>query len=76
MDYERGEIIKEKVVNNAVNWFTGEALADFEEEYGDDESEYDEEDLGEDEDEDADDDDEEDGPGEGATAQAPECKQQ
>jgi nucleosome assembly protein 1-like 1 len=73
VDYERGEIMKEKLINNAVKWFTGEALEEFEEEYG--ESDEDEEEYDEDEDEDDDEDDVE-GPTDGATAQAPECKQQ
>jgi nucleosome assembly protein 1-like 1 len=26
-DYDLGEVIKEKIIPNAVGWFTGEALA-------------------------------------------------
>ncbi|KAJ3064380.1 hypothetical protein HDU98_012212 [Podochytrium sp. JEL0797] len=73
MDYELGEIIKEKIVTHAVDWFTGKAL-----QYEDD-GDYDDEDFDDDDDEfgegpgDSDDDDEE----EGAEGEKPqECKQQ
>jgi nucleosome assembly protein 1-like 1 len=33
MDYDIGEMIKERLVPNALNWFTGEALEDMEDEY-------------------------------------------
>ncbi|KAJ3156784.1 hypothetical protein HDU86_003550 [Geranomyces michiganensis] len=80
-DYEIGEIIKEKIIARAVDWFTGKAL-----EYEDDE--YDDEDMGgwggEDDEDDDDEDDsgaeEEDGPGAAkavaSTEKPPECKQQ
>ncbi|KAJ3299392.1 hypothetical protein HK104_009093 [Borealophlyctis nickersoniae] len=76
-DYEVGEIIKEKLIPRAIDWFTGKAL-----EY--EEGEYDEDDMGDwygeedDEEGDDDDDDDEDGAGkEGAsTEKPPECKQQ
>jgi nucleosome assembly protein 1-like 1 len=72
-DYEIGEVIKEKIVEDAVNWFTGKAL-EYEEGLfdEDDEEEEDEfDDLGED-----DDDDGEHAGAPPANAQAPECKQQ
>ncbi len=40
MDYETGEMIKDKLIPDAINWFTGKALEEFEqdqEEYDDDE---------------------------------------
>jgi nucleosome assembly protein 1-like 1 len=70
MDYNMGEFIKDKLVPNAIGWFTGEAL---EEEYDDEDGE-DEYELGSDEDDDEDEDeDEENAP---PTNKAPECKQQ
>ncbi|KAJ3208795.1 hypothetical protein HDU82_001927 [Entophlyctis luteolus] len=68
MDYEIGEIIKDKIIPRAVDWFTGRAL-EFEE--NDDFDEFDDEDEG-----DEDDDEDEDGEA-GADGEKPaECKQQ
>ena len=64
-------MIKDKLIPDAVEWFTGKALEEFEDEDG----EYEDEDdgfYGEDDEEDDDDDDEEAGEG----AAKPECKQQ
>lgn len=53
IDYETGELIKDKLVPDAVNWFTGQALEEFDEgEYSD---EDDEDEFDDDEDEDEDD---------------------
>ncbi|KAJ3269529.1 hypothetical protein HDV01_001333 [Terramyces sp. JEL0728] len=71
MDYDMGEMIKEKVIPDAVNWFTGEALEEYNEE--EDDEGYDEFD---DDDEIDDDDDDEDGAPAGNVDKAPECKQQ
>ena len=76
MDYEIGSIIKDKIVTDAVSWFTGEAnmTGDSDEEY--DDSDEDDED---DEDESVDDEDSEDGDEAPAGADGekpPECKQQ
>lgn len=38
-DYEMGAAIRERIIPNAVNWFTGEALEDY---YGDEDEEEDE----------------------------------
>ncbi|KAJ3014801.1 hypothetical protein HKX48_004929 [Thoreauomyces humboldtii] len=83
-DYEIGEIIKDKLIPRAVDWFTGKAL-----EYEDDDEEFSDEDGfdgmdGDDDDEDdeggdnGDDDVEADDGAEGAasTDKPPECKQQ
>jgi nucleosome assembly protein 1-like 1 len=54
VDYEIGVLIKEQIVPNAVDWFTGKALeyAELEDEdYYDEEDEYDEDDEEDDEDE-------------------------
>ena len=61
-DYEMGMSIANGLIPDAVNWFTGDAFAeDDDEEYDEDEGEYDEdEDDDEDEDEDDDEDDEDD----------------
>ncbi|KAJ3191593.1 hypothetical protein HK101_007573 [Irineochytrium annulatum] len=69
-DYECGEIIKEKIIPHAVDWFTGKALL-----YED--SDYDEEGgfFGDGGDDDEDDDDDEDGAGDNQE-KPPECKQQ
>ena len=70
-DYELGDFIKTKLVPQAILWFTGEAL----EEYEDGEEEEEEEEEGdEEEDEDDEEEDGEEG-GEGKEEQ-PECKQQ
>jgi nucleosome assembly protein 1-like 1 len=64
-------MIKDKLIPDAVDWFTGKALEEFE----DEDDEYEDEDdgfYGEDDEEDDDDDDEEAGEG----AAKPECKQQ
>lgn len=53
IDYETGEMIKEKLIPDAVNWFTGKALEEFEEDYSEEEGEDDY--YGEDDDEEEDD---------------------
>ncbi|OMH80538.1 Nucleosome assembly protein [Zancudomyces culisetae] len=81
-DYELGEELKEKIVPNAIDWFTGKALEyeDYgEEEY--DEGMYDDEYSDEDEDDDEDEDEDEDEEGHpkapvGKDGEAPQCKQQ
>ena len=80
-DYSVGELIKEKLIPRAVDWFTGHALQ-YEAEFAgeeDEEEDYDDED-GEDEDDDDeandDDDDDDDDDEEDDTKQKPECKQQ
>eukprot|EP00002_Diphylleia_rotans_P007828 TRINITY_DN174_c0_g1_i1.p2 TRINITY_DN174_c0_g1~~TRINITY_DN174_c0_g1_i1.p2 ORF type:complete len:330 (-),score=125.07 TRINITY_DN174_c0_g1_i1:366-1355(-) len=56
-DYEIGVFIKEKLVPNAIGWFTGEALEDEDGDYDDEDDEDEDEDE---EDDDEDDDDEDD----------------
>ncbi|KAJ2495800.1 histone chaperone [Coemansia sp. RSA 2052] len=82
LDYELAEEIKEKIIPNAVDWFTGKALEyegleedDYEDEFMDDY--YDDEDD-DDEDDDEDDDDEDDGLPRSAkdAAEPPQCKNQ
>lgn len=80
-DYSIGELIKEKLIPRAVDWFTGNALkyeAEFADEYDgqeeDDDDENDEDDEDEDEDDDEDDDDEDEDEDDGK--EKPECKQQ
>lgn len=73
-DYSVGELIKEKLIPRAVDWFTGHALqyeADFAEE--EDEEEYDDDGEDDDDEGDGDDDSDED---DDDTKQKPECKQQ
>ncbi len=80
-DYGIGEMIKDEIVPNAIEWFTGDALQDYDDEEYSDEYGSDEDD----DDEDEDDDEEDDAPpargagrGRGAPpgAARPECKQQ
>lgn len=70
LDYHVGEVIKEKLIPNAIDWFTGEALR-----YED----YDEEDFGDedydDEDDEDDDDEDDDEDEEGNAKKSEECKQ-
>lgn len=81
LDYQIGELIKDKLIPRAIDWFTGEAMNyEFGEEDLDDEDlEFDEDDEDEeDEDEDEDDgsEDEDEQAGESAVkTQPPECKQ-
>ena len=85
MDYEIGAIIKDKIIPNAVEWFTGEANEDEDDEdYSDEDDEDDEDDFdGDDSDED-DSDDEDAAPKKGkgkkggadGEEKPPECKQQ
>jgi nucleosome assembly protein 1-like 1 len=42
MDYDVGEMIKERLIPNAVNWFNGSALAEFQDDDEDDFDEYEE----------------------------------
>ncbi|KAJ2788270.1 histone chaperone [Coemansia interrupta] len=79
LDYELAEEFKEKIIPNAVDWFTGraleyEGLEDYEDEFMDDY--YDDED--EDSDDDDDDDEDEDGLSRSAkeAAEPPQCKNQ
>lgn len=89
-EYEIGEHIKNEIVPRAIDWFTGEATADYgDEDYDDDEDddEFDDEDDEDDEDDDdsESDEDEDDEPKQGKPAKTgaaatgdkpPECKQQ
>ena len=75
MDYEIGEILKEKIIPRAVDWFTGKALQDEEMDEWDDEEE------GEDFEEEEDQEDDEDQDGQenadtGKKENPPDCKQQ
>ncbi|VVT44905.1 uncharacterized protein SAPINGB_P000573 [Magnusiomyces paraingens] len=73
LDYHIGEVIKEKLIPRAIDWFTGEALRyeeyDDEDEYG---GEFDDD---EDEDEDDDEDDDDDDVPRGGAKKDEECKQ-
>ena len=61
-DYEIGLMIANNLIADAVNWFTGEAFAnDEDEEYDEDEEEYSDEDEDDEDDEDEDDDEDDDG---------------
>ena len=78
MDYEIGSIIRDKIVPDAVSWFTGDANAN-----SDDEYDSDEDDDEDDEDESVEDEDEDEGGDETTPAavgadgeKPPECKQQ
>lgn len=76
MDYELGELLKDSIVPNAVDWYTGEALEYAELEDGDfeDEEDYDDDSESGSEEEDSD---EEQAPGTQSHPQEkPECKQQ
>ena len=81
MDYEIGAIIKDKIIPNAVEWFTGEANEDEDDEDYSDEDDEDDFD-GDDSDEDSDDEDAAPKKGKGKKGGAdgeenpPECKQQ
>ncbi|KAJ3202577.1 hypothetical protein HDU67_000425, partial [Dinochytrium kinnereticum] len=68
-DYEMGELIKEKIIPHAIDWFTGKAL-EFEEGFGEDDWEGDDDEEGDDEG--VDEDDDEDGPPGNATAEGQE----
>ena len=75
-DYSIGELIKEKLIPRAVDWFTGHALQ-YEPEFQPEDGEYDDEDEDDYEEGDEDDeDDDEDDEGDGNSAEKPECKQQ
>lgn len=76
MDYEIGEILKEKIIPRAVDWFTGKALQDEDmDEWDDEEEEEDEDDEGEDDEEDENQGNQ--GNSENAKGEnPPECKQQ
>ena len=79
MDYEIGSIIKDKIIPDAVSWFTGSANED-----DSDDEDYDDEDESDEDESDEDDDEDNDEDGEGGLAKAegadgekpPECKQQ
>ena len=79
MDYEIGSIIKDKIIPDAVSWFTGSANED-----DSDDEDYDDEDESDEDESDEDDDEDDDEDGEGGLAKAegadgekpPECKQQ
>ncbi|ODV95450.1 hypothetical protein PACTADRAFT_75928 [Pachysolen tannophilus NRRL Y-2460] len=80
LDYQIGEIIKDKLIPRAIDWFTGEAIK-----YEIQEGDYDDEDddFGDDNDEDDEDDEDDDGASDESgdeelnksKAQPPECKQ-
>jgi nucleosome assembly protein 1-like 1 len=80
MDYELGEIIRERIIPDALDWFTGEAAEEDEGGMVFDGLDEDEEGpgFGGDDDDEDDDDDEEGGNGaaKGGKEQPPECKQQ
>lgn len=57
-DFELGEIFKNRIIKHAVDWFTGKALENYDDPYGEDD--YDDEDDGEGDDQDEDDEDEDD----------------
>ncbi|KAJ3121623.1 hypothetical protein HK098_003515 [Nowakowskiella sp. JEL0407] len=73
-DYEIGELIKEKMIPKAVDWFTGKAL-EYEESLIDDEF-FDGLESGDDDDDNDDDDDDDDDADAGRAGEKPECKQQ
>jgi nucleosome assembly protein 1-like 1 len=75
-DYEAGDFIKTQLIPDALGWFTGEALQNYQD--GQDEEDEDDYESGEDEEEDDEEDDEEEGSSSTAqpTQPAPECKQQ
>ena len=78
MDYEMGSIIEDKIIPDAVSWFTGAANEDDsdDEDYDEDEDDDEDDDDESVDDEDSDDDDEG-GAGKGADGEKPpECKQQ
>ncbi|CDK29447.1 unnamed protein product [Kuraishia capsulata CBS 1993] len=76
MDYQLGELMKDKLIPRAVDWFTGEAL---QYEIGDadefEEEDYDSFDSEEDDDEDSDDDDDDEDENAKPKSQPAECKQ-
>ena len=77
MDYEIGSVIKDKIIPDAVSWFTGSANEDSDDEDYDEDDDDDDDDESDDEEDSGDD-------GEGGLGQAegadgekpPECKQQ
>ena len=88
MDYEIGALIKEKIIPDAVSWFTGEANegddSEGDSDYDDEEDSEDDEDESVDEEDDDDSDEDDETPAEGKKGKAkgddgekpPECKQQ
>ena len=85
MDYETGAIVKDKIIPNAVEWFTGEANEDEsdDEDFSDeDEDDFDEDDEDSEDEDDSDDEDAAPKKGKGKKGGAdgeekpPECKQQ
>jgi len=74
-DFDTGCFIKDRLIKNAVNWYTGEAMED-------DDYDFDDDEEGEEGDDDEEDDDDDDAPREAprqvkdAGEQPPECKQQ
>ena len=85
MDYETGAIVKDKIIPNAVEWFTGEANEDEsdDEDFSDeDEDDFDEDDEDDEDEDDSDDEDAAPKKGKGKKGGAdgeekpPECKQQ
>lgn len=79
LDYQIGEILKDKLIPRAVDWFTGEALQyEFPEGEFEDEEDFEDEDEDDEDDDDSEDDSEDDSDAEtlGKTkTQPPECKQ-
>ncbi|QPG74302.1 hypothetical protein FOA43_001628 [Brettanomyces nanus] len=83
MDYEIGELIKDKLIPRAVDWFTGDALQyefdageDFDEDGEEDEEIKDEDEEEEGENDDDDDDDDDEGNQNVSKAQPADCNQQ
>ena len=88
MDYEIGALLKEKIIPDAVSWFTGEANegddSEGDSDYDDEEDSEDDEDESVDEEDDDDSDEDDETPAEGKKGKAkgddgekpPECKQQ
>ncbi|KAJ3121622.1 hypothetical protein HK098_003514 [Nowakowskiella sp. JEL0407] len=75
-DYEIGELIKEKMIPRAVDWFTGKAL-EYEDGLFDEDDELPEGlEFDDDDDDDNDDDDDDDDADAGAAGEKPECKNQ
>jgi nucleosome assembly protein 1-like 1 len=75
-----GELIRERIIPHAVEWFTGAALAELEDEESEEEEEEDDEEEGDDDEEEEEEDSEDDGPAGAPPAdskeQPQECKQQ
>lgn len=77
-DYGIGEIIKDKLIPDAIGWFTGTSIAYEDDMYDDEELDGEDDDEDDDDEDDDEDDDDEDDPDyqPEAGSQPPECKQQ